>query len=284
MSEARLPQAVASYLESLAPTQRVSDFVSRMPFIIPTPAAPSGCVGDADLSTRQREDTVVGEQSWETWHRLGRDAVGCGTTRHDSEGRPLALPKDSCTQCVNYGISDSQSCHKCMFCSTPLARGYRSYTSNGPQACQSCLRRSCFFVEPSHPREDCIDSEFSYRVKCMVCSAHIPFVKLHISILGKQACIACIRMSNIFIQRTVPLLRSELCPSPFATSASTAFSPGRNGHNADIQRQRIACIPAQLLSFDADGNASEDILSRADPCTNTMRGTPRMARASSSAA
>ena len=151
MSEARLPQAVASYLESLAPTQRVSDFVSRMPFIIPIRAAPSGCIGDADLSTRQRADTAVGEQSWETWHRLGRDAVGCGTTRHDSEGRPLALPRDSFTQCVNYGISDSQSCHKCMCCGTPLARGYRSYTSNGPQACQSCLRRSIFrrAVSPS---------------------------------------------------------------------------------------------------------------------------------------
>lgn len=144
MSEARLPQAVASYLESLAPTQRVSDFVSRMPFIIPIRVAPSGCIGDADLSTRQRADTAVGEQSWETWHRLGRDAVGCGTTRHDSEGRPLALPRDSFTQCVNSPNSDTQSCHKCMFCSAPLARGYRSYTSNGPQACQSCLRRSIF--------------------------------------------------------------------------------------------------------------------------------------------
>ena len=41
-------------------------------------------------------------------------------------------------------------------------------------------------------------------------------------------------------------------------SASTALSPGRN---ADIQMQRIACILAQLLSFDADGNPSDEIVS-----------------------
>ena len=51
MYEARLPQAVASCPEPLAPTQRVSDFVSRMPFIIPIRVAPSGCIGDADLYT-----------------------------------------------------------------------------------------------------------------------------------------------------------------------------------------------------------------------------------------